>query len=147
MADGLKTALVPVTGALHDEFSVGMACDLVKGSKGLVRIVYVIEVSRQLPLDAEVPLEAARGERVLQTMEKIAKSRKCRVEGEILQARALGPAIVEEATQREVDVVVIGIPYEERFGAPTVNEVVPFLLKHCPCRVVIYRDTYKGSAG
>lgn len=140
LADQLKIALVPVTGTSLDEFTVGLACDLVKPNKGIVHIVYVIEVPRQLPLDAEVPFESSRGERVLVQMEKIAKSRKCKVEGEILQARSLGPAVVDEASLRNADVVVIGSPYQEHFGAPAIGEVAPYLLKYSPCRVVVYRD-------
>ena len=140
LADQLKIALVPVSGSSLDEFTVSLACDLVKPSKGTVHIVYVIEVPRQLPLDAEVPFESSRGERILVQMEKIAKSRKCKVEGEILQARSVGPAVVGEASLRNTDVVVVGSPYQERFGAPTIGEVVPYLLKYSPCRVVVYRD-------
>jgi nucleotide-binding universal stress UspA family protein len=144
VADQLKTALVPVTGSSHDEFTVALACDLVKPQKGTVHIVYVIEVSRQLPLDAEVPFESTRGERILVQMEKVAKSRKCKVEGEILQARSLGPAVVDEAFLRNADVVVAGSPYQEHFGAPTIGDVVPYLLKHSPCRVVVYREAQPG---
>ena len=140
MADQLKTALVPVTGSPLDEFTVGLACDLVKPQKGTVHVVYVIEVSRQLPLDAEVPFESTRGERILVQMEKVAKSHKCKVAGEILQARSLGPAVVDEAALRNADVVVIGSLYQEHFGAPTIGDVVPYLLKYSPCRVVVYRD-------
>lgn len=145
MAVKLKTALVPVTGSDLDEFTVGLACDMVKSSKGTVYLVYVIEVARQLPLDAEVPFESGRGERILTRMEKVAKSHKCKVEGEILQARSLGPAVVGEAMQRGVDVVVIGSPYQEHFGAPTIGEVVPYLLKFSPCRVVINRAAQPGT--
>ena len=60
MADPLKTALVAVMGSDLDEFTVGIACDLVKPHKGTVRLVYVIEVARQLALDAEIPFESAR---------------------------------------------------------------------------------------
>ena len=125
-------------GSDLDEFTVGIACDLVKPHKGTVRLVYVIEVARQLALDAEIPFESARGEKILVQMEKIAKSRKCKVEGEILQARSLGPAVVE---------VVVGSPYQEHFGAPTIGEVVPYLLKYSPCQVVVYRNAQPRGKG
>jgi nucleotide-binding universal stress UspA family protein len=128
-----------------DEEVVGLACELVKGRKGLVRALYVICVPRRLPLDAEIALEAARGEQVLQQMEKVGKAHKCIVEGEILQARDIGPAVVEEALQREADVIVIGTSYQERFGAATLGDVVPYLLKHSPCRVVVYRDAPRAG--
>jgi nucleotide-binding universal stress UspA family protein len=134
-------------GSDLDEFTVGIACDLVKPHKGTVRLVYVIEVARQLALDAEIPFESARGEKILVQMEKIAKSRKCKVEGEILQARSLGPAVVEEASLRRADVVVVGSPYQEHFGAPTIGEVVPYLLKYSPCQVVVYRNAQPRGKG
>ena len=144
MTDQLKTALVPVTGSALDEVTVGLACDLVRSNKGTVHVVYVIEVSRQLPLDAEVPFEATHGERILFHMERVAKAHKCKVEGEILQARSLAPAVVNEAFLRRADIVVLGTPYQEHFGAPTIGDIVPYLLKYSPCRVMIYRDTQPG---
>ena len=110
MAKGVAKALVAVTGSPLDEEVVVMACDLVKPAKGIVWLLYVIEVTRSLPLDAGVPVESARGERVLQQMEKLVRSRKCKVEGEILQARDRGSAVVDEAVQRGCDVVLAAVP-------------------------------------
>ncbi|MEX2598411.1 MAG: universal stress protein [Dehalococcoidia bacterium] len=139
MATG-PTALVPVTGSTFDDEIVGLACDLMRLRKGKVRVLYVIQVPRSLPLDAEVPTESMRGERVLQHMEQLAKERKCPAEGEILQARNLGPAVVREAEEREVDLLVAGMPYQENYGSPTLGDFIPFLLKHSPCQVLVVRD-------
>ena len=144
MPDRAKTALVPVTGSPLDEVAVGIACEMVKANHGIVWVLYVIEVPLNAPLDAELSAEAARGERVLQNMESIAKSRKCKVEGEILQARSLAPAVIDEATQRGADMIVVGAPYQAHFGAPTIGDVVPYLLKYSPAPVLVYRG---GSDG
>ena len=147
VADPLKTALVPVTGNPLDGEAVALACDLVRPSKGRVWVLYVIEVPRRLPLDAEIESQSAEGERVLQEMEQIGKQHKCKVEGEIVQARALGVAVVDEAVQRSADLIVASTSYEEHFGMPTLGEVVPYLLKYSPCRVVVYRDSQTPSGG
>ncbi|MDA1035388.1 MAG: universal stress protein [Chloroflexi bacterium] len=147
MAERLKTALVPVTGNPLDGEAVALACDLVKPSKGRVWVLYVIEVPRRLPLDAEIASRSAEGERVLQQMEQIGKRHKCKVEGEIVQARALGVAVVDEAVQRSADLIVAGASYEEHFGVPTLGELVPYLLKHSPCRVIVYRDAQPAGGG
>jgi nucleotide-binding universal stress UspA family protein len=141
----MKTALVPVTGTSLDEVAVGMACDIVKPNRGTVYVLYIIEVPMNMPLDAELTSEAARGERVLQAMERIGKSHKCKVEGEILQARSVGPAIVDESSQRGADMVVIGAPYLEHFGSPTTGDLVPYLLKYNPSPVLIYRGEQNGA--
>ena len=109
--------------------------------------LYVIEIPRRLPLDAEIAWRSAEGERVLQQMELIGKQHKCKVDGEILQARSLGAAVVDEAVQRSADLIVASASYEEHFGIPTLGEVVPYLLKHSPCRVMVYRDAQPADGG
>ena len=140
MARTVASALVSVTGSPLDAEAVAMACDLVRPAKGVVWLLYVVEIGRSLPLDAEVPWESTRGEQVLQAMEALARSRKCRAEGEILQARDRGSAVVDEAAQRECDIVIAAVPYEEHYGSPTLGGFSPYLLKHSPCRVLIYRE-------
>lgn len=147
MTDSLKTALVPVTGNALDGEMIALACDLVRPSKGMVWVLYVIEVPRQLPLDAEIASESAQGERVLQEMERIGKQRKCKIEGEIIQARTLAVAVVDEAVQRSADLIVASASYQEHFGTPSLGEVVPYLLKYSPCRVMIYRDSQAAAGG
>ena len=93
-----------------------------------------------LPLDVELPNETARGEHVLQRMEAFGRSLKCKVEGDILQARDTGAAVVREAADRQTDVIVAGMPYTERYGSPSLGEMVPYVLRHSPCRVIVYRE-------
>ncbi len=136
---GLSRILVPVNGSDLDDDVVSLACEMVDHKKGTVWVLYVIEVERRLPLDAEVPAETARGEQVLQHLENLGKSMKCRIDGEILQARNVGPAIVQEAVVRDAELLIASTDYQERYGSPTLGELVPYLLKHSPCRVLVYR--------
>ena len=136
---GLSRVLVPVNGSALDDDVVSLACDLVDHKKGTVWVLYVIEVARRLPLDAEVAVETARGEQVLQHLEELGRSRKCKLDGEILQARNVGPAIVQEAIDRDAELLIAATDYQERYGSPTLGELVPYLLKRSPCRVLVYR--------
>ena len=137
--NGLSRILVPVDGSALDDDVVSLACEMVNHKTGTVWVLYVIEVARRLPLDAEVPLETARGEQMLQHLEQLGKSKKCRIEGEILQARNVGPAIVQEAVDRDAELLIAGVPYQEHYGSPTLGDLVPYLLKRSPCRVLVYR--------
>jgi hypothetical protein len=143
---GPMTALVPVQGTPLDDEVVSLACDLVRPSKGMVWVLYVIEIPRSLPLDAEIPAASVKGEMVLQRMERLGKSQKCKAEGEILQARAVGPAVVREAEERSVDMVMLGMPYQEVYGSPTLGDLAPYLLKHSSSRVLVMRDA-RGWSG
>ena len=135
----LSRVLVPVNGSAMDDDVLSLACEMVNHKKGTVWVLFVIEVARTLPLDAEVPVETARGEQVLQRLENLGKSWKCKIEGEILQARNVGPAIVQEAVDRDAELLITGMAYEEHYGSPTLGDLVPYLLKHSPCRVLVYR--------
>ncbi len=136
----IERALALVTGTSMDKAVVSIACDLVRPCKGQVWALYVIEVGRKLPLDAELPNETARGEHLLQRMEAFGKSLRCKVEGDILQARDTGAAIVREAADRQTDVIVAGMPYTEHYGSPSLGDMVPYVLRHSHCRVVVYRE-------
>ena len=135
----VRDALALVTGSPLDADVVSLACDLTRASKGCVWVLYVIEIDLSLPVDAEVSSETTRGEQTLQRMEQLGKSLKCKVEGDILQARDMGAAIVREAADREVDVIITGMPYVERYGNPSLGEIAPYVLRHSHCRVVVYR--------
>ena len=131
--------LVPVTGKKADDDIIRTACVLSRKSKGKVYVVHVIEVSRALPLDAEVEEETRSGESVLANAEKIADVMDCQVETEILQARETGPAIVDEAVERGVDMIIMGMEYKKRFGEFGMGDVVPYVLRNAPCPVLLWR--------
>ena len=131
--------LVPVTGKKADDDIVKTACVLARRSKGKVYIVHVIQVSRTLPLDAEVQPETQSGESVLANAEKIADMVDFQVETEILQAREIGPAIVDEAVERGVDMIIMGLEYKKRFGEFDMGETAPYILRNAPCLVLLWR--------
>ena len=131
--------LVPVNGDEADEEAIKLACSVVK-KKGTLYIIYVIEVKRTLPLDAEMRPEIQRGEEVLESAERIAEEGDCEVETDLLQAREVGPAIIDEAMERGVDLIIIGITYKRRFGEFSLGECTPYVLKNAPCRVWVCRE-------
>src|SRR5688572_8387655 len=93
----LKSILVPVNGSEASLRAVEFACGLAKRNRGKVHVVHVIEVRRALPLDADLVVEAQQGEGILNEAEIAAKRQDFEVEGDLLQARDAGPAIVDEA--------------------------------------------------
>lgn len=62
------------------------------------------------------------------------------MESELLQAREVGPALVDEAIERGVDLIIIGVPYKKRFGEFNLGKVAPYMLKNAPCRVWLVRQ-------
>ena len=115
-----------------------LACGLSKESKAKLFALYIIEVPQELPLDAEV--DSAKGEAILGHIEAMAQEEKCPVEAEYLQARDAGPAIVQEALERGVELIVLGIPYKRRLGQFTIGHTTSYILKNAPCDVILWRE-------
>ncbi len=132
--------LVPVIGTEADDEAVRLACQLAKKDKGKIWAVYVITLKRTLPLDAEIEPEIRKAEEILEHAENIADEQDYELETDLLQAREAGPTIVDEAVEREVDLILMGVEYKRRFGQFSLGSVVPYVLKNAPCRVILYHQ-------
>jgi nucleotide-binding universal stress UspA family protein len=132
--------LVPVKGNVTDTEVLELACETARASKAQVFVIHVIEVKRTLPLDAELQDEAERGEDLLNQAEQVAEGLGLSVHTDLLQARDVGPAIVDEILERGIDLVVMGISYKKRFGEFDLGPTLPYVLKHAPCRVWVCRQ-------
>ena len=132
--------LVPVIGTEADEEAIKLACRLAKKDKGKIFAVYVIAIKRALPLDAEIESEIRKAEGILDHMEIYAEAQDYEIETDLLQAREAGPAIVDEAVEREISLILMGVTYGTRFGQFSLGNVVPYVLKNARCRVILYHQ-------
>ena len=133
--------LVPVVGTEADVRAMELANRLLaKKNNGIVCAVHIISIERALPLDAEIESEIRKAEDILTHIESMAKEQGCKIETDLLQAREVAPAIVNEAMEREVDLILIGVTYKRRFGEFSLGDVVPYVLKNAHCRVILYHQ-------
>ena len=132
--------LVPVTGTAADEEAMRLACRLAKKNKGKIWAVYVITIKRSLPLDAEVGPEIKKAEDILDRIAIVAEEEDYEIETDLLQSRDAGPTIVDEAVEREADVILMGLSYKRHFGQFSLGSVVPYVLKNAPCQVIPYHQ-------
>ena len=132
--------LLPLKGEEVDQEVMQLAADLVRPSQGHIYALYVIRAPRSQPVDADFPIEVARGEAVLDSVEKRLRELKCAVTAEFLQAREIGPAVIREAQERDVDLVLLGMPYRRRYGLFSLGRTVPYVLEHAPCPVLVLRE-------
>ena len=135
-----KKILVPVVGSDADAETVKLACRLAKKDKGKVWAVSVVTIKRALPLDAEIESEIKKAEEILNRVQTVAEEEDYEVETDVLQAREVGPAIVDEAVERGVSLILMGISYKQRFGQFSLGNVVPYVLKNSPCPVILYQQ-------
>jgi nucleotide-binding universal stress UspA family protein len=132
--------LVPVTGSQVDDEAMRLACRLAKKNKGKIWAVYVLTVKRSLPLAAEIEPEIIKAEGILDHIMSVAEEEDYEVETDLLQARDAGPTIVDEAVERGVNLILMGLPYKRRFGQFSLGSVVPYVLENAPCRVILYHQ-------
>jgi nucleotide-binding universal stress UspA family protein len=135
-----RKILVPISGTEADEEAMKLACRLAKKDKGQVWLVYVVTIKRTLPLDAEIEPEIQKAENILDHIETIAEEEDYEVETDVLQAREAGPAIIDEAVEQGIDLILMGIKYKRRFGQFSLGNVVPYVLKNSPCPVILYQQ-------
>ena len=129
--------LVPVKLGQIGEEMLATAIRLAEERGCSVRALHVIKVPLDLPLDAELTDEEEKAEASLAEAKLLAAEHGVDVEGEIVRARAIGEAIVDEATGDGVDLILMGSAprwrRQSRFFSPTVD----YVLRRAPCEVMV----------
>jgi nucleotide-binding universal stress UspA family protein len=136
-----QRAVIALNGGPTDERVVRLVVDLAKPYKAQIYAVHVVEIDWTLPLDADVAGGSEEAQRVLDLADAVAEGRKMRMEPILLQARNVGAALVDEATERRADLLVLGLPYRKRFGGDfAIGRTIPYVLKNAPCAVWVIRE-------
>src|SRR5918994_2428223 len=135
-----RRAVVALNGGSSDARIVRLVVGQATKETELIA-VHVVEIDWTLPLDADIAGRSEEVQRVLDSAEAIAESRKLTMEPVLLQARDVGAAIVDEATERSADLLVVGLPYRKRFGGDfAIGRTVPYILQNAPCAVWVVRE-------
>lgn len=132
--------LVPINGSPTSSDAVRLACRLARRRKAKVHVICILEVKRSLPIGAVDEGAATSAEGLLDQAEQIGAELEIRVETELLQAREAGPAIVEEIKTWQADLVIVGMPFRQRYGEFYMGKTAPFVLRHAPCRALMFRE-------
>ncbi|HVA90793.1 MAG TPA: universal stress protein [Chloroflexota bacterium] len=140
---GQRNILVALSGTPIDGDLVRMACFMAKHSKGSVYVVHVLEVPRNLPLDA--PMQDPEVDAILDRALEVAEEANYEVEAEVVQARDAGPGIVDEARDRDCSLILLGLVPRYRFGRFDMSRTIPYVLEHATCRVFVVRE--QGQTG
>ena len=139
--------MVALNGAESDTRLVRVVAELARVAKAEVIAVHVVEIDWTLPLDANVAGGSEDAQRVLDVAEAAAEASKLKFEPILLQARDVGAALVDEAVEREADLLVMGLPYRKRFGGDfAIGKTIPYVLKNAPCAVWVVRDPMPEEA-
>ncbi len=130
-----KSALVPIFGDDIDTEAMHRAAAIVDPD-AVVEALYVLEVPREHDLPEGFEEQEYQARCALDVARLQARSRGLKVRVKLIRARNPGRAIVEEALERESDLIYISTehaPAKERLLGPTVR----YVLAKRPCRVIV----------
>jgi basic amino acid/polyamine antiporter, APA family len=131
-----RNILVPVKPGRASEEAIDFASRLATERRASIVALAVIVVPLELPLDSELPAEERRADLALDAANAIAELYGVNVIERLVRARSAGRAIVDEATRRHSEIIVMGAPRAERREG-VFSDTVDFVLKHAPCRVMV----------
>ncbi|MCC6703918.1 MAG: universal stress protein [Thermomicrobiales bacterium] len=139
----LRRVIAPLNGTQGDaRLLEALASLCVRGASRIV-LVYVVEMPMTLPLDAEVPAQLDRGERVLAraevTLRTSLQGADAIVMTELLQARSAGPAICDTAADHDAHLIVMATQNRHHHGTISYGTSVDHVLKHASAEVIVIR--------
>jgi nucleotide-binding universal stress UspA family protein len=142
-----RRALIALNGGSSDARIVRLVADLARLTKGELIAVHVVEIDWTLPLDADIAGRSEEVQRVLDSAETVAEESKVRLEPVLLQARDVGAALVDEAVERDADLLVLGVPFRTRFGGEfAIGRTIPYVLQNAPCAVWVVREPMEEAS-
>jgi APA family basic amino acid/polyamine antiporter len=130
--------LVPMKLGDIGEEMVATAIALAKERGAAIDAITVVRVPRRFELEGELPQNvAAKVEASLEEARALGVDHGVEVHGDVVRARSIGHAIVQEAERRHSDLVVLGSSprwrRQSRFFSPTVD----YVLRNAPCEVLV----------
>ena len=137
--DGYRRLLVPISGSAESARAMETACALAAEHGASITVVYVIEVSPLLPLDARMDEEETDARAAIARAEAIADAFGLKIHPHTIRARDAGPAVVELIEDEHVELVVIAAPRPRRFHrrGSAFGGLVRYVLAKAPSRVLV----------
>jgi nucleotide-binding universal stress UspA family protein len=146
ISDPVRRAVLHLNGGPVDGDVVEFGCKLARADRTELVAVYVVEVDWRHDLDDDLEVEREDASRALDVAEGIAERARVHLDTQLLQARDVGAALVDEATSLGADAIVLGLPYKVRFGGDfAIGVTIPYVFKNAPCRVFVIREPVARS--
>ena len=141
-----RRAVLALNGGATDELVVRFSCELAKSQSAELVAMHVVEVDWSHDLDEDVSSANIAASAVLDHAEAVAERYRVPIRTELLQARDVGAALVDEAGALDADAIVLGLPYRKKFGGDfAMGRTVPYVLQNAPASVFVVREPIARS--
>ncbi|HEY6609168.1 MAG TPA: universal stress protein [Candidatus Limnocylindria bacterium] len=141
--------LVPMLGVpeVDDPALKVAALLLADRDQAEVALLHVIEVPFERNLDADDEAAVAAADAILSRGESVLAAAGIAARASTVQARAAGPAIVDDANELGTELIVMGLRYKKRFGGQwDAGRTVPYVMRNSTAPVWCLRAETKELA-
>jgi nucleotide-binding universal stress UspA family protein len=133
-----RRLLIPLAGGDADDDALSLGALLLSsqapksgGDGAEIVLVHVIEVGFERTLDTQDDKAIAFADEILDRGAAFLEARRIPNRVGMIQARAAGPAIVDEAVAASADLIVMGLRYKRRFGGSwDAGRTVPYVMRN-----------------
>lgn len=127
---------------LEDQGLVGeltdLACQLATGMEADLIMLHVVQVPIATPLGAPNEILDEEGQKILAMAAKLAEGKvPAAVSTQLVRARNASEAIISEAGEQDVDLLVIGHPRQHELSEFLLGSTARYVAHHAPCRVIV----------
>lgn len=102
-----KNILIPTDGMKAGEDVIEFICSIQKVIQAMIHVIYVLEVPRNLPLDAELPDKLDTAKAVIDKAMAISQKYQVIINTSIVYARSAEEAVISTAADLKCDVIAI----------------------------------------
>jgi nucleotide-binding universal stress UspA family protein len=142
-----RKAVLGLNGGPTDELVIHLGCQLAKVSNAELVAIHVIEVDWRHELSEELTGKNEAASALLDMAEGIAEQYKVKLTGDLLQAREVAAALVDEAIEVGAEAIIIGLPYRQRLGGDfAIVDAIPYIFQNAPCEVIVVREQVATSS-
>ena len=142
-----QNILVPLLRPDHTEASSTLACRLAKAAskaagsqKSRLRLAYILEVPRHLPLTAPLPEEEALASQALAAASAAARCEGVTAEPVVTRTRDAGEEIVAQAVALEASLIVLAYLPSDDPGDTLMQRVSRTVFDRSPCEVILNKQ-------
>lgn len=133
--------VLALNGGPTDQLAVRLGCELARGRALELIALHVVEVDWTHDLADDLASGDERASSVLDLAEAVAEKYGASLRTELLQARDIGAALVDEAAELGADLLIVGLPYRQRFGGDfAIGDVIPYIFQNATCSVIVVRE-------